>query len=272
MELIPVPCYSESNFTITPGALESTVRKLQKRGMKVRGVIITNPSNPVGTVLNRSSLISVFKFVKDNKIHLIADEIYAACIFEDVVFTSVAEILMSEQYNRSFVHIIYGLSKDLGLAGFRVGVLYSWNKQVLDAASRMARFCAASTPTQQLLTALLSDEKFINTFLFENRKRLTNRYNKVTYNLELAGIKSAKSEGGLFCYIDLRHFLRSSTEEEELKLWKYLLYKVGLHLTPGSSCCCDEPGWFRVCFAGVEDETLRVALNRFDQFAKGAKY
>lgn len=230
--------------------------------------MISNPSNPVGTILDQAALMSLLSFTQSKKIHLIVDEVYAACTHEGHSFTSIAEVLDTQQYNRSYVHLIYGLSKDLGLAGFRVGVLYSWNKQLLEAASRMARYCAVSTATQQLCTSLLSDEEFMNSFLFENRRRITKRYRKVVTELQAMGIKSVSSVAGLFCWIDLRHVLRSPSQEEEMKLWKHLLYKVGLHLTPGTSCWCGEPGWFRLCFGTVDDETLLVAFLRFRKFVQ----
>jgi len=217
-------------------------------------------------------LTSLLSFTQAKKIHLIVDEIYAGCTHEGCTFTSIAEILDTQQYNRSYVHVIYGLSKDLGLAGFRVGVLYSWNKQVVEAARRMARYCAVSTGTQQLCTALLSDEEFMNSFLFENRRRITKRYRKVVTELQKMGINSVSSMGGLFCWIDLRHVLRSLSEEEEMKLWKHLLYKVGLHLNSGTSCWCEEPGWFRLCFGTVDDETILLAYLRLQKFMQNPVY
>lgn len=272
VQLIPIPCGSDTGFKLTPGVLESTFQKMSRRGTRIRGILLSNPSNPVGCILDRAALTSLLSFTQDKKIHLIVDEIYAACTYEGCSFTSIAEILDTQKCNRSYVHIIYGLSKDLGLAGFRVGVLYSWNKQVLEAASRMARHCVVSTPTQQLCTSLLSDEQFMIMFLFENRRRLTKRYRRVVTELQKMGITSVDSMGGLFCWIDLRHVLRSSSKEEEMKLWKHLLYKVGLHLTPGTSCWCEEPGWFRLCFATVDDETLLVAFLRFHKFMQNPAY
>jgi aspartate/methionine/tyrosine aminotransferase len=272
VQLIPIPCGSDTGFKLTPGVLESTFRNISRKGTKIRGILISNPSNPVGSLLDRAALTSLLSFTQDKKIHLLVNEIYAGCTFEECTFTSIAEILDTQKCNRSYVHVIYGLSKDLGLAGFRVGVLYSWNKQVLEAASRMARHCAVSTPTQQLCASLLSDEQFMNMFLFENRRRLTKRYRKVVTELQKVDIQGVKSMGGLFCWIDLRRVLRSSSKEEEMKLWKHLLYKVGLHLTPGTSCWCEEPGWFRLCFATVDDETLLVAFLRFQKFMQNPVY
>lgn len=272
MELIPIPSSRDTDFQLAPGVLESTYERISTKGIKIRGILISNPSNPVGNILDRAALTSLLSFTQSKKIHLILDEIFAGCTHEGCTFTSIAEILDTQQYNRSYVHIVYGLSKDVGLAGFRLGVLYSYNQEVVETAKRMSRFCAVSTATQQLCTAMLSDEEFMNTFLFENRRRITKRYRKVVAELQKMGVQSVSSTGGLFCWIDLRHVLRTPSEVEELKLFRHLLYKVGLHLVPGSICWCGEPGWFRFCFGTVDDETLLVVFLRFRKFLQNPVY
>ena len=72
----------------------------------------------------------------------------------------------------------------------------------------------------------------------------------------------------LFCWVDLRHFLSSNTFEAEKELWKKILCEVGLNISPGASCHCTEPGWFRVCFANMSQATLQVAMRRIKDFVE----
>lgn len=273
VEIIPVPCYAHDNFSVTRGNLETAYHSALQRGMTVRAVLLSTPSYPVGNVLDRATLQSILSFTHENSIHLISDEVYAGCVFEDSDFVSVAEILESSECDRSRVHIIYGLSKDLGVVGFQVGVLYSWNMQVIAAARKLTRFCGTSSHTQGILAPLLADESFIKTFLTKNHCRITQRHRKVVTALDAVGIKFAKSSGGLFCWIFLGHCLRSSSQEEETRLCRYVSEEMGVHLTPGSSSCsCPEPGWFSLCFAGVDDQTLNIALQRLQKLAPGVQY
>lgn len=202
--------------------------------------------------------------------HLVSDEIYSGTVFNSSEFISVMEILKNKQlentdvFNR--VHIVYSLSKDLGLPGFRVGAIYSNDKDVISAATKMSSFGLVSSQTQHLLSSLLSDKKFTKNYLRENQKRLKDRQRKLVSGLAAMGIGSLKSNAGLFCWVDMRHLLSSKTFEAEMDLWKEIVYDVKLNISPGSSCHCEEPGWFRVCFANVSEETLKLALKRLKKF------
>lgn len=48
VQLIPVPCHSTSNFTLSIGALDRAYNRANKQGLQVRGVLFPNPANPVG--------------------------------------------------------------------------------------------------------------------------------------------------------------------------------------------------------------------------------
>lgn len=164
------------------------------------------------------------------------------------------------------VHIVYSLSKDLGLPGFRVGAIYSNDVAVVSAATKMSSFGLVSSQTQYLLSVMLSDKKFTKNYVSENQKRLKQRHQMLISGLQNAGIDCLKSNAGLFCWVDMRHLLSSNTFEAEMELWKKILYDVRLNISPGSSCHCTEPGWFRVCFANMSEDTLNLALQRIKAF------
>ncbi|XP_052197092.1 1-aminocyclopropane-1-carboxylate synthase 3-like [Diospyros lotus] len=275
VEIVPIKCTSSNGFRITESALEEAYQAAGKRNLKVKGVLVTNPSNPLGTTLNRHELNLLLSFVTEKGIHLISDEIYSGTVFSSPGFISVMEILMDKKYSMNTevwkrVHIVYSLSKDLALPGFRVGAIYSNDDVVVEAATKMSSFGLVSSQTQYLLSAMLSDKKFRKNYISENQKRLRHRQEMLISGLESAGISCLKSNAGLFCWVDMRHLLSSETFDAEMELWKKIVYDVGLNISPGSSCHCDEPGWFRVCFANMSAATLNLAIQRIKLFVQSS--
>ncbi|CAA2965692.1 1-aminocyclopropane-1-carboxylate synthase 7-like [Olea europaea subsp. europaea] len=225
VKIVPIKCDSSNKFEITPEALEAAYNEVESMNIKVRVALITNPSNPLGSAFSCTEFVSIF------------------------------EVLEARGYkDAERVHVVYSLSKDLGLPGFRVGTIYSYNDEVVTTARRMSSFTLISSQTQQLLASMLSDKEFTQNYIKINRERLRKRYEIVIDGLKKAGIKCLKGNVGLFCWMNLSPLLEKPTKEHELNLWKSILHEVKLNISPGSSCHCSEPGWFRVCFANSEQK------------------
>lgn len=269
MNIVPIHCYSSNNFEITREALDSAYDEAESKGLRVRAVLITNPSNPLGATIDRRVLERVLDFAAERDIHLVSDEIYSGSAFSGDEFVSVAEVLESRNYRDcERVHIVYSLSKDLGLPGFRVGTIYSYNDAVVTTARRMSSFTLISSQTQQLLATMLADEGFTARYIATNRERLRGRHAMIVAGLGRAGIECLKGNAGLFCWMNLGPLLEERTVEAELALWKCIMHEVKLNISPGVSCHCTEPGWFRVCFANMSEQTLEVALRRISDFVE----
>ncbi|KAL7160024.1 hypothetical protein ABFS83_01G067200 [Erythranthe nasuta] len=268
IQLLPVVCESSTGFKITREALETAYKKAQDSNIKVKGLLLNNPSNPLGTTIDKQTLTESLTFTNEKQIHLICDEIYSATVFDQPGFTSIAEIFEEnpKSYNPNLIHIVYSLSKDLGFPGFRVGIIYSYNDTVTNCARKMSSFGLVSTQTQHLIASMLSDDDFVDRFIPESAKRLAKRHEILTRGLAQVGIGSLKSNAGLFCWMDLRRLLREATFEAEAELWRMIIEDVKINVSPGAPFHCSEPGWFRVCFANMDDEAVRVAINRIHEF------
>lgn len=273
VKLLPVICDSSNDFKITKQALENAYEKAMEANIRVKGLIITNPSNPLGTILDKHTLKTLVNFINQKKIHLVCDEIYAATIFTGAPdFVSVSEVVQEVEYcNMDLIHIVYSLSKDLGLPGFRVGIVYSYNDGVVSCARKMSSFGLVSSQTQYMLASMLSDDDFVERFLSESSRRLAKRHKLFTEGLQQVGITCLNSNAGLFFWMDLRPLLNDPTTEAETALWRVIIADVKLNVSPGSSFHCSEPGWFRVCFANMDDPTVLVALERIRDFVDQKK-
>ncbi|XP_031247429.1 1-aminocyclopropane-1-carboxylate synthase 3-like [Pistacia vera] len=271
-EIVPIHCSSSDGFKITMCALEEAYQRAKKLNLKVKGVLVTNPSNPLGTTLTRDELNHLITFSIAKNVHIVSDEIYSGTVFDSPSFVSITEAVMDRNLEHtdlwSRIHIVYSLSKDLGLPGFRVGMIYSNNKTVVSAATKMSSFGLVSSQTQFLLANMLSDMKFTDKYMKENKERLKKRKETLVSGLKLAGINYLESNAGLFCWVDMSHLLVSNTFDAEKELWEQIIEEAKLNISPGSSFHCTEPGWFRICFANMCAETIQVALKRLKDFSQ----
>ncbi|XP_073121063.1 1-aminocyclopropane-1-carboxylate synthase CMA101-like [Henckelia pumila] len=265
VEIIPVHCHSSNNFRITDSSLEEAYKQAQNLQLKVKGIFITNPSNPLGTTLTINELNLIINFAINQDIHIVSDEIYTGTVFDSPRFISIIELISSKEESKNIwsrVHVVSSLSKDLGVPGFRIGMIYSNNDTLLAAATKMSSFGLISSQTQYLMSKILGDKKFIRNYVKENRRRLRNRQKILVCGLKKVGIRCLKGNSGLFCWVDMRLVLKSDTFEAEMEVWREIIGEYLINVCPGSSCHCVEPGWFRVCFANMAKQTLELAVAR----------
>jgi len=259
---------SSTGFKLDISLLDQAIRKAAKEGVKAKVILLASPNNPLGRVHTRDELESILQYASDKDLHLVFDEVYALSVFgPQAQFVSVGE-LVSEERMSNRIHIIYGFSKDFGVSGFRVGVLYSANKYVIHSVGAYCGLMASSSDTQFVLRTLLEDEEYLEHFLSTNQRRLEQSYALLARELKENGVPFLPTDSGIFTMIDLRGYLSSQTFEAEDELWRILLDKANLNMSPGSAMKCTEPGWFRCCWASVSFETLRVALQRMTRVLK----
>jgi len=117
-----------------------------------------------------------------------------------------------------------------------------------------------------LVTNLLSDDQWIDSFVKLNQKRLADNYAKITASLKKHNIKYVDANSSYFMWIDLREQIKKviiesdSPADAEMKFWNRLLSN-GVYIAPSAAFYATEPGFFRICFA-TKWEILNEALER----------
>jgi aspartate/methionine/tyrosine aminotransferase len=266
---------SENSFRLNLDVVEKTYENAIKEGKKVRALLICSPNNPTGEIYGEDVFVKLMNWCEKQKIHFISDEVYALSILQENhvdEFISAGK-LMLERYNRcTFTHIIYSFSKDFILNGFRIGVLYTHHKGLMEAMRSCSYFTAVSSHTQQMMTHILQDHEFVESFVKSNAQKMYDSYETVRKILEKNNIKYIKPKGGVFIFLNLQHhiqkWLKKSndyqvTTQDEAAFWKYLLKHAKVNISPGNFFLCTQaPGWFRICFTATKAETLQLAFDR----------
>lgn len=230
-----------------------------------RALLLTNPTNPLGTVIPSHVYAEAIHWAVTRGIHVVSDEIYACSVFGDSIarFVSAWDLateLSSE--HQSLVHIVYGLAKDFGMSGLRIGALASRNQELLDVHSNIGYFQTIPGPTQSVCAEILSDDAWVRDFLQDNRIALAQSYDQLTAALDSVGVKYLPGGAAMFLWLDLRDALPpSATWSDERKLF-HDMHDRGILLTPGQDCYASEPGFFRACWAASPPQAHSTAAAR----------
>ncbi|CAM6102976.1 unnamed protein product [Calypogeia fissa] len=282
-EVQPIPVQPSDTRTYIPTAdeMERAAVAAEKKGITPRILLVTNPGNPLGTLYPESTLKELLIWALNRGLHVLCDEIYANSKFgvspiefismEKVASIAVSENLVSDQVVAQRVHTVYGMSKDFGMSGFRVGCIHTRNKDMQKFWQNMGMFAAVSSDTQHALSMLLEDEDFVDNYVCENNRRLKKSYELFTSGLREANIQYMPACAAMFCWLDLRKLLCEATFESEDQLWKEIRDKCHIILTPGQACHYAEPGFFRACYASMPPANLKVAVERLASFSQGRR-
>lgn len=238
------------------------------KGCNVKAILLTNPSNPLGVIYSKEAMISCIAWARSKNLHIIVDEIYGLSCFGDEPFTSVVSFFNNDISDD--IHILWSFSKDLGASGLRLGVMYSQNKVLLQSMSSANDTFMVSNLMQEMAAGILSDRVWIDNYLVEMKRRLKLSYELLKNTLGDMGLVVVDAKAAIFAFADFSSLLKFESFDEEKKLHQELV-DIGLLFTPGQACHCQNPGYFRICYAWVRYESLLEAMRRLKIFVEKKK-
>jgi aspartate/methionine/tyrosine aminotransferase len=256
LRIVTVDCPSEGGFPLTVAALDAA---LDGAPCPVKALLFTTPNNPLGRVYTKAELDEVLAWAERRNLHVVFDEVYALSVFGETPFCSAASLrpTLGER-----AHVVWAFSKDFGASGLRCGVLITENRTVMQAVDQLAYWAACSGHTQHLLSCFVAEREAVDGFMAGMRAGLRSAYARVVARLHAHGIEHLPAQAGFFVICDLRRYLDAPTPEAEDRLWRRLLDRADVNLTPGAACRIAEPGFFRLCYASVPAAAVEIGIDR----------
>ncbi|KAK2612795.1 hypothetical protein QQS21_001247 [Conoideocrella luteorostrata] len=263
---------------------EEAILGAEKRGQRIAGVILAHPHNPLGRCYPRNVLIAFMKLCQKYQIHLLSDEIYALSVFENrvdrdeaaVAFESVLSIDTAGIIDPGLVHVLWGMSKDFGANGLRMGIMVTQNSPRMQAALLSVFEFSWTSSLSDLVTAnALQDDEWVEAYIKENQKRLSEHHEKVLLWAKENDVEyAAGSNAGFFIWVDLgAAYKRYHPEVEDAHLDETVmaaLLEKKVFLADGVGMAAEKPGWFRIIFT-QETGYLEEGLRRIMAALKGSE-
>ena len=175
----------EAGWTADRTVLESSIEEARSRGVNVKAIVVINPGNPTGAVLDGETIREVIAFAGENGLAIIADEVYQENVY-DAGFVSFARLLGRSEVPLFSVH---STSKGFyGECGHRGGYLEIRNAprvkdtdiSFTDLVFKQATVNICSNTVGQLMMYLLVNPPPENS---EPYRRFTNERRRILEDL-----------------------------------------------------------------------------------------
>lgn len=214
-----------------------------------RALLLNSPSNPLGTVLDRSKAEELFAFAEERDLWIVSDECY-----DQIDFSGRHVSIGSLEPKPERVISVFSFSKVYAMTGWRVGYA-ALPKPVVDPMLGLLQpsVMCVNTPAQYgALAALSGSQDYLDDW------RETYRRNRDLVLSRIAGSRySAMSpDGGFYVWLDVSAFGERS-EAFALRV----LDQCNVAVTPGTAFGTNGEGYVRLSLATTR-EKLDIGLDR----------
>ncbi len=235
----------ENGWTLDREELQRSCDEATANGVNIKAVVVINPANPTGAILDRDSIKQVVEFSLENRLAIIADEVYQENLYGGK-FTSFASAVKGTDVPLFSLH---SASKGFyGECGHRGGYLEVRNlPQVddnnipfIDVLFKQASVNLCSNTVGQALMYLITNPPEIESeqyqqFIHERQSILDDLFEKATMVRsafdEMEGVECFGKTGAMYLFPRL-NILPKDTGDFEYCMT--LLEKTGLTTVNGS--------------------------------------
>lgn len=130
----------KNSWRLNHEKLEEAYQTAVKNGIHVKGIVVINPGNPTGAVLDYQNISMIVDFAKEHNLTILADEVYQDNIYLPTdKFISIAKVMNDKQEKSVTLFSIHSVSKGyLGECGHRGGYL-EYRNLPFDVAAELVK-------------------------------------------------------------------------------------------------------------------------------------
>lgn len=224
---------------------------------RVKAMILNFPGNPTGFVYSKDQLQEIIDVVKDKKMYVISDEVYAELTYGKK-HISLAKLMPGKTI------LINGLSKSHAMTGYRIGYIAAPKDFVTNAAKMHAFVVTApSNPAQYAAKEALAngiDDPVIMRETYQKRR------DYIVQQLNDLGYETLLPEGAFYTFSKIPKEFNLTSIEFANKLAEE--GKVGV--TPGTAFGKGGEGHFRMSYASSMED-IKEAMKRLKIFTENLK-
>lgn len=266
-----VPTHPEDRYLVHTEVLQEAVQKSHQEMGNPEVLILNNPGNPTGTMRSPKQNEHLADFCREQELMVISDEIYARTTFSNVPFVSFGK------YYKEGTIVMGGLSKDLSLGGWRMGVAIvpptNGGRALAKALTNLATnvWSCVVAPVQYAALVAYSGDPEIEEYvgLCSRMHAIRTRY---LYNLMVRlGVPCVEPSGAFYIFPSFDDFkealnARGITNDEELAL--YLLENYEIATLPGSAFHAVRQFCLRISSSFIDvatDEKAQAVVSAFQE-------
>ena len=236
---VRVPIADGAGGVPDPDLLSSAVTAARRAGRRIGAVIVTLPDNPTGTLAGPDSVRRLCAVAERHDLLIISDEIY-----RDLTHDAAAPFLSPAEVAPERTVITAGLSKNLALGGWRLGIarlpgdarrLRAVRDRLVGACSQI--WSAPAAPVQAAAAVAFSEPSAVTERIARSRRLHGAVARAVASLLTETGVAVAPPAGAFYLYPDFgahRRALRRRGVTTSAELAALLLRDYGIGTLPGS--------------------------------------
>ncbi|TQN66294.1 1-aminocyclopropane-1-carboxylate synthase-like protein 1 [Colletotrichum shisoi] len=282
-KLVQVPFHEVDPFGLDAvRKYEDALSAARAKGTRIAALILCHPHNPLGRCYPRETIVGLMRLCQEHDMHLISDEIYALSVWNNtldtdpapVPFESCLSISTAGVMDPRRLHVLWGMSKDFGANGIRLGAVVSQHNPALhDSLTPVGIYSSPSAIADHATANILDDRAWVDGYVEENRRRLQESFELVAGWARDGGIEYARgANAAFFLWVDLGKAYRARRPGREVRdvaaeVMAALLEKK-VFLASGEQFGSERPGWFRIVFSN-NGEVVSEGLRRIAAHTDG---